>query len=275
LASVDEAMSMKLAIWQTTGHPGDVAANLRALDCAAQAAAAAGAKVLLTPECWLAGYNIPTQIADLAECRDGPSATAIARCATTHDIAIVYGYAERDPGNGAVFNSAHVIGADGSSLSNYRKTHLFGPMERAAFRPGDRFEPPCRLGGFSVGLLICYDVEFPEAVRTLKLMGAQLILAPTATSDDYAAVTRCIVPARAIENQLAIAYCNHAGVENGLHYLGGSCLVRADGSPVVSAGSADALLVTAIEHDMLVDRLGLYPYLSDRRPELYSAVVRK
>jgi nitrilase len=266
---------MKLALWQTTGVPADVRANLASLESAAHAAAAAGASLLVTPECWLCGYNIGSAIGDLAEARDGASASQIARCAQRNHIAIAYGYAERDPATRAVFNSAHLIGADGASLSHYRKTHLFGPMERAAFRAGDRFELPCRLGEFSVSLLICYDVEFPEAVRTLKLLGADLILVPTATSDVYATIPGCIVPARAIENQLAIAYCNHAGAENGMRFLGGSRLVGADGSIIAAAGSGDALLVAQIDPEMLTAGSDLYPYLADRRPELYSHVVRK
>jgi predicted amidohydrolase len=266
---------MKLALWQTAGTPADVPANLAALDAAAGAAAAAGASLLLTPECWLAGYNIGAAIGDLAEARDGPSAAQIARCAQRHAIAIAYGYAERDPLTRAVFNSAHLISAAGASQSHYRKTHLFGPMERAAFQAGDRFVPPCRLGEFSVCLLICYDVEFPETVRTLKLLGADLILVPTATPEVYPTVPACLVPARAIENQLAIAYCNHAGAENGMRFLGGSRLVAADGSIIAAAGTGEALLVTQIDRESLADRAGLYPYLADRRPELYSQLVRK
>jgi predicted amidohydrolase len=266
---------MKLALWQTSGVAGDVAANLRALEESVHAAAAAGACVLVTPECWLAGYNIGAAIAELAESRMGPSSARIADCARRHGIAIAYGYAERDLPTQGIFNAVHLIGADGSSLAHYRKTHLFGSMERGAFQAGERFEPPCRLGEFSVGLLICYDVEFPEAVRTLKLMGADLILVPTATSDDYAAVTRYVVPSRAIENQLAIAYCNHSGMENGMRFLGGSCLVSPDGSNIACAGNGDALLVAQIDRDICLDRAGLYPYLADRRPELYSSLVRK
>lgn len=266
---------MKLALWQTAGVPADVAANLAALEIAAHAAAAAGASLLLTPECWLCGYNIGLAAGDLAEARDGASAGQIARCAQRNGLAIAYGYAERDRVTGSVFNSVHLIGADGASRAHYRKTHLFGPMERSVFRPGDRFEAPCRVGDFAVSLLICYDVEFPEAVRTLKLLGTDLILVPTATPDVYANVPGCLVRARAIENQLAIAYCNHAGIENGMRFLGDSCLVAADGSTIAAAGKSEALLIADIEPSMVTGAIDLYPYLADRRPELYSHVVRK
>jgi len=110
-----------------------------------------------------------------------------------------------------VYNSAAVIGPAGTVLGQYRKTHLFGDFERAAYAPGKSFCQPFSLGGFSLGLLICYDVEFPEAVRATALAGADLILIPTALTPEYAVVPELIVPARALENQVFVAYCNHAG----------------------------------------------------------------
>jgi predicted amidohydrolase len=261
---------MKLALWQTAGFPADVGANLAALEHTAQAASAMGAALLLCPECWLCGYHIGSATADLAETSDGHSAAHIAACARRHRIAIAYGYAERDRTDGNVFNSVQVIGSQGDALAHYRKNHLFGAQERAAYQPGNGFEPPFLFEDFSVGLLICYDVEYPEAVRSLKLMGADLILVPTATTDEYGSVPRYIVPARAIENQVCVAYCNHSGVENGMRFLGGSCIVGTDGSTIASAGMGDALLIAEIHPAAQQACAALYPYLQDRRPELYT-----
>jgi nitrilase len=265
---------MKLALWQTAGFPADVAANLMALESTASAAASAGAAVRLCPECWLCGYNIGATVSALAEAADGASMRRIATIARTHHIAIAYGYAEREAGSGHLYNSVQVIGADGAVLSHYRKTHLFGAAERAVYRDGDRFAPLFTLGGFSTGLLICYDVEYPEAVRSLALMGAQLVLIPTALTDDYAAVPEFIVPARSIENQLFIAYCNHAGVENGMRFLGGSCLTGMDGKALAAAGSGEALIIAEISAHAREASARVYPYHTDRRPELYGLVTR-
>jgi predicted amidohydrolase len=264
---------MKIALWQTAGFPADVAANLAALQSSAQASAAAGATLLVCPECWLCGYNIGDAVTGLAETFDGASAQHIAGIARRNAIAIAYGYAERDLGSGHIYNAVQVIGADGAALSHYRKTHLFGPCERAAYRPGIQFEPPFSLGGFKIGLLICYDVEYPEAVRSLALMGADVILIPTALTDEYAAVPDFIVPARSIENQVYIAYCNHAGVENGMRFLGGSCLTGMDGKALAAAGTGEALIIgdiSKLEQDAAAK---IYPYHSDRRPELYGLLV--
>jgi nitrilase len=265
---------MKLALWQTAGYPADVAANLAALESTARAAASAGAALLLCPECWLCGYNIGATVRSLAEAADGASMRRIAAIAREQHIAIAYGYAELETASGHLYNAVQVIAADGAVLSHYRKTHLFGAAERSAYRAGDGFAPLFMLGGFTTALLICYDVEFPEAVRSLALMGAQLLLVPTALTDDYAAIPEFIVPARAIENQLYIAYCNHAGVENGMRFLGGSCLTGMDGQALAVAGSGEALIIAEISGHARDTGKSMYPYQIDRRPELYALLTR-
>jgi 5-aminopentanamidase len=264
---------MKLALWQTAGFAADVAANLAALPATASAAASAGAALLLCPECWLCGYHIGAAVGALAESADGAAAQRVAAIASHHGIAIAYGYAERDAGSGLIYNSVQVIGAHGAVLSHYRKTHLFGPDERAVYHPGVRFAPPFEFAGFKVGLLICYDVEFPEAVRSIALMGAELLLVPTALTDEYAAVPDYLVPARSIENQLYIAYCNRAGVENGMRFLGGSCLTGMDGKAIATAGAGEVLIIGEISRQAQQAAASIYPYRVDRRPELYGRLT--
>jgi predicted amidohydrolase len=264
---------VKLALWQTVGVPGDVPANLAALEQTAIAASTAGAAILLCPECWLCGYNIGAAVHALAEPRDGTSAQRIAAIARQNKLTIVYGYAERDAASGHIFNAVQVIGPDGLVLSHYRKTHLFGLDERAAYTPGNQMETPFSFHEFNIGLLICYDVEFPESVRSLALMGADLVLIPTALTDDYGAVPDFIVPARSVENQIYVAYCNHAGVENGMRFLGGSCVTGMDGKALAKAGSGEALLIAEISKQIQEAAADTYPYRSERRPELYGRIV--
>jgi len=266
---------MKLALWQTTGFPANVPANLAALERTAAAAAAAGAALLLCPECWLTGYNIGADIGRLAEGADGPAAQRVAALARRSGLAIGYGFAERDPASGRIFNTAQVFGPDGARLARYRKTHLFGAAERAAYTAGECFETPFEFAGLRLGLLICYDIEFPEPARSLMLDGADVLLVPTALTDEYGAVPRILVPARCVENQIHVAYCNHAGVENGMRFLGGSCLVGSDGNPVVSAGAEDALIVGEVSAAARRASRAIFPYPDDRRPELYARLQQR
>jgi predicted amidohydrolase len=122
-------------------------------------------------------------------------------------------------------------------------------------------------------LLICYDVEYPEAVRSVALLGADVILVPTALTEEYASVPDFLVPARAVENQVFVAYCNHAGVENGMRFLGGSRLTDVDGKPLAAAGAGEALIIGEISQRRRLDAAKLYPYRTDRRPELYGLLT--
>ncbi|MFC7467039.1 nitrilase-related carbon-nitrogen hydrolase [Actinomadura keratinilytica] len=104
----------------------------------------------------------------LAEPADGSSARAVSALAARHGIAVVHGYAERGA-DGRLHNSAVLTGPDGSPLGHYRKTHLYGDHEHRWFTPGDRPVVQARLDGLTLGLLVCYDVEFPETVRAHAL----------------------------------------------------------------------------------------------------------
>ncbi|MFC8510134.1 carbon-nitrogen hydrolase family protein [Streptomyces sp. NPDC057411] len=266
--------ALRTALLQSSGELGDVAANLKLLDEAAARAAAAGADVLLAPELFLTGYAIGDAIARLAEPADGPSAKAVAEIAARHGLAVGYGYPERDTEqHGVLYNSAQLIGADGAVLAHYRKTHLFGDFELQWFTPGDRAVVQARLGGLTVGLMICYDVEFPENVRAQALAGTDLLLVPTALMHPAEVVPLSVVPVRAFENQLYIAYANRTGSEGDFEFVGLSTLAAPDGTARVRAGHGEDLVFGDVDPAALAASRELNPYLRDRRPGLYGSLV--
>jgi predicted amidohydrolase len=231
-----------------------VAANLQRLDAAAARARAAGADLLLTPEMFLTGYSIGLEaVRALAQPRDGDYAQAVARIAQTHGMAIVWGYPELDA-TGALYNAAQMTSAQGVALLHYRKTHLYGTLDRAQFSPGavdTNNSQLAELQGWKLGLLICYDVEFPENPRRLALAGADCVLVPTANMDRYDFVPDTLVPTRAFENQIALAYANYCGPEGSLRYGGLSSVVDALGQPLAKAGRVDALLLATLTPEAL------------------------
>ncbi|WP_077797792.1 carbon-nitrogen hydrolase family protein [Streptomyces sp. JHA26] len=262
---------MRTALLQSSGRPGSTAENLQVLDEAAGRAAAAGAGLLVTSELFLTGYAIGDDIGRLAEPADGEAADAIARTATRHGIAVAYGYPER--AGGSVFNSVQLISADGTRLANYRKTHLFGRFEQEHFVPGDRPLVQARLNGLTVGLMICYDVEFPENVRTHALAGTDLLLVPTAQMHPFQFVAESVVPVRAFENQMYVAYVNRVGREGEFEFVGLSVLAGPDGIARTRAGRAEELVVADADPAFLVASREANPYLEDRRPGLYGSLV--
>ncbi len=252
------------------GVPGSTDEALAALDDAAARAAARGAALLVTGELFLSGYALGDRMARAAEPADGPAARAVAAIAARHGLAVVYGCPERD--GARVHNTARLVGPDGRAAAAYRKAHLFGAYERAVFTPGDRPVVQADVDGVRVGLLVCYDVEFPEAVRAHALAGTELLVVPTALMRPYEFVAHTLVPARAYENGLYIAYVNRCGPEGEFDFAGLSCLAGPDGAVRARAGAGPELLVADVDLEVLREARAETPYLADRRPELYRSL---
>lgn len=261
---------MRLALYQCPPLPLDIDANLQRLqDALGQAA---GSDLLVLPEMFLTGYNIGHQAVNaLAQARDGAAAQRIANMAKTTGIAIAYGYPERGQ-DGALYNAVQVFDAQGRSLCNYRKTHLFGELDRGMFSPGADDFPVFELNGWKLGVLICYDLEFPENTRRLALAGAELILVPTANMRPYEFVAEVTVRSRAYENQCYVAYANYCGHEGSIHYCGLSSIAAPDGGLIALAGADSELTCGPLDRQRLERSRNSTPYLQDRRPALYRAL---
>ncbi len=263
---------MKIALFQSRGVPGNVAANLAAIRRAATDAAAAGARLIVFPEAFLTGYNIGGLVRDLAEPEDGPSLLELRRIAADAGIAILCGYCERD--GERIYNAAALLDRHGEPRLNYRKTHLYGAVDRAAFTPGDELTV-ATIDGLRIGVLICYDIEFPEAARLLALAGAQLVAVPTSLMSPFDWVSRILVPARAAENQVFVAYANRVGSEDEIAYVGQSCVAGPDGTLLASAGpQEEALLFAEIDPVAIEGARAVHSYLAERRPSLYGTLAQ-
>lgn len=266
------AADLTLALWQTP-YATTTAEALQRLDAACAQARAQGANLLVTPEMVLTGYAIGAErVAALAEPADGPLAQVVAGIAQRHRIAIVYGYPEQNP-QGKPFNAAQAIGPDGTRIAHYRKTHLFGDLDRTQFSAGEAASQVFEWNGWRLGLLICYDVEFPETVRLLALQGADAVLVPTANMEPFDEVQRVLLPARALENRLFVAYANACGQEAPLGYNGLSALYGPDGRTLVTApASGERLLRVVLTRSALATARTTSP-LPDRRSDLYGPLV--
>ncbi|WP_406859692.1 carbon-nitrogen hydrolase family protein [Streptomyces sp. HUAS MG47] len=263
--------ALRTALLQSSGVPGDVPANLALLDEAAGRAAAAGAGLLITPELFLTGYAVGDDLARLAEPADGPASRAVAGLAARHGLAIVHGYPER--AGERLYNAVRLSGPEGAALADYRKTHLYGAYERQWFTPGEEPVVQAELDGLTVGLMVCYDVEFPENVRAHALAGTDLLAVPTAQTVPYALIAESVIPVRAFENQLYVAYVNRTGHEGPFDFAGLSCLAGPDGTARARAGCGEELLLGDVDPERLAASRAANPYLRDRRPGLYTALT--
>ena len=267
---------MKISIAQCQPGPEDVAGNIRNIDKVASDAASIGADILICPEMVVSGYCIGAEAASrLAEPDNGAYSKAISKIAQKNKIAIVFGYPERDDQNN-IYNSAMFINREGKTLLNYRKTNLFGDLDRSMFSPSHGKMDIVEFDGWRIGVLICYDIEFPENARLLALEGAELIIVPTACMTPYDSVPMTLVPARAIENQVYLAYANYTGSEPGIKYCGLSCIISPDGVDLARAKSegTNELIAANLTHSELSRVREDITYHADRRPELYQPLSK-
>lgn len=225
------------------------------------------AELIVLPELALCGYNDPERVRRMALTRDGATMDALARLARERQQALAFGYAERDAAK--LYNTLGVIDRHGRALAHYRKTHLWSGYETALFRPGERLVN-VTLEGINFGLLICYDLDFPEAARALAANGMHCLLCVSATSVGYDVVPRHTVPARAYENGCYVAFANRGDGSGAFACVGQSRVAGPDGAIIATAPADGAAAITV---DISLDRLNqwrqMHPYLAERRTDLY------
>ncbi|UWR22142.1 carbon-nitrogen hydrolase family protein [Sulfitobacter sp. S190] len=261
---------MKLALWQTLPQ-SDIATALQTLGEAAKEAAANGADLLVTPEMYVGGYNIGA--ANIAAHADQSAQVLddLKEIARTHDIGLIVGLTL--PGQSRPYNACIAVDATGLEVARYHKTHLFGDVDRAQFSQGAALSDVFELNGWNVALAICYDVEFPEVTRALALQGAEIVVTPTANMAPFDSVATRLVPARAEENGLYVAYCNYVGSEGQFTYNGLSCLVGPDGEDRARGADAPTLLYATLDRAALVRARQAQTHLADRRANFYKDIL--
>ncbi len=270
----------RVAVFQMEIRPLEVNDNLaRVVDGIARAAAE-GAELVLFPECALTGYMLTAEeAAAVAEPIPGPRTDRLAQACRQANVLAVVGTIEKDE-RGRCFNSAVVVSPEGV-LARYRKTHLICLGVDRFLTPGERLVEPLATPLGTFGLLICYDLRFPEPARVLALAGAQAILLPTAWPEAASLYPDYVARTRANENGFFLLAANHFGRERGSRYLGRSLIVDPAGDIVAEAGTEhEALLLadldlsrSAIKHRVFLPGEYEIDLVRDRRPELYRPLA--
>ncbi|MDU8945922.1 carbon-nitrogen hydrolase family protein [Ovoidimarina sediminis] len=223
--------------------------------------AGGGADLVLLPELFVCGYNIGDAVRDRAEPLAGPTSRKIAELARQHGVAIHYGFAEQADGH--LFNAATCVSPEGRHLVHQRKLAIPPGPERQYFQQGSGCEL-FEYHGLRIATLICYDAEFPETGRAVAGKGAELLLVPTALGARWAWVATTLIPARAYENGIFLAYANSAGTENGMEFLGQSFIAAPDGIELARAGNEVEILFADIDRARVSAAQSRLPYLRDR-----------
>lgn len=289
---------IRLGIYQVQAAYGTGATekNMKTLEKAVKEARKFNVQLLSFPELYVPGYTLnPEEAKKVAEFKDGPSITKACQIAKQNNMALFVPYAEKayDENNELKFyDSIAVINEKGELLNSYRKTHLYGQQERDNWSPGNGPYLVYNIFDFPVGVLNCYECEFPELSRILALKGAKLIVGPTAadnyyklpsgqrSSVPYPDVSKTLFQAHAYANNIFFAYSNRCGYEKRgddfWHYRANSIVYGPHGDLIVAANHEQDTLLIA---DCIPAYYGMthpapkYYYLKDRRPELYGELV--
>jgi predicted amidohydrolase len=250
----------RIGLAQCRPRLGDPGANLDLLQQQLECAAKGGADLVLFPELGLSGYRLDPAQLRLAEPRDGPSMRRLQGCCRALQVACVVSYPELDRGRHHI--AASFIDRDGELAGHYRKTHLYAG-EKQLFLPGDALAAFDTSFG-RVGLMICYDLEFPEVARSLKHDGAELLLVATANMVPFQNQQRVLVQARAYENEVPVAICNRVGREGDLHFFGASGVAHASGAWAELPADRATLEILPVHPEPPP-----YGYQAQLRPRLY------
>ncbi|WP_330180937.1 hypothetical protein OHB26_31780 [Nocardia sp. NBC_01503] len=270
-----EGGGLRIALYQGAGEVGTAAAveqNMERLEHIVRKAAEYRAQLVVFPEKYNTGYAIGVSERDaLAETVDGPSVERARRAAKDAEIAIVLPYPEREPheGGSRFYDAIACVTADGTVAANYRKTHLYGAAERRNYSFGSELPPVVEINGMTVGILNCYECEFPPLYQYLAEQGARIVIGPTAADRHftladgspslvpYQDATRHIIPAMASVWGMFVAYCNRRGWEETdagcWQYRANSGIWSPTGEPVIAAGPEhqhhDALFIADCRPD--------------------------
>lgn len=255
---------MRIAALQMHAIAGDGEANLQRIAAAAVDAASAGAKLLIVPELAVTGYGAGEDaLTRLASPATGDVPARLSAIARDNKLAIVAGFAEQE--GTLIYNSALFTDGIGTNAV-YRKSHLYGDYERNVFRPGVPASVLVELGGIRLGMLICYDVEFPENVRRLALAGADLVVVPTALPKGSSGtfIASHMIQVRAFENQVFVAYIDHCGADDRFTYAGFSRIAAPDGTLLAEApAEGETLLFAEIRPEDYAKSRSENTYLAD------------
>ncbi len=260
---------MKIASAQIKCQPGEVQLNLEKVYTFAKQAKSAGCDLVLFPELVDTGYD-PGKIKASASFWQEAPFQKLSQIAKGLKLNLVSGLSEKC--NDKLYNSVAVFNRNGELLTSYRKTHLITTepiCEDHLFTPGNSFTT-FNLEGLDFGIMVCYDLRFPEMARNLALKGVHVILVPSAWPLSRLEHLKTLVTCRAIENQIYLVTANRVGKDGEFEFGGNSCIINPWGdAPGFASKIEEALLIAEIDLNKLKEIREFMPVFKQRRENLY------
>lgn len=261
---------IQIAVVQASFRNGDVAYNINRMRKMIEQHKAdhPHIRLIVFPELAATGYYLSADIKEVAEEQNGTIFRQMRKAASDKNLYVAYGYVERGIA-GEIYNSIQLIDPAGNALANYRKIHLT-PLEKKRFASGsEAVAVQTDLG--KIGLMICWDLAFPELARALALQGADLLIAPTAWERPHDDSFIKFGMARAIDNTVYVAAPNHIGQSENLSFFGKSAIYSPDGTAMASAeGDQESVLVAELDYKWRNEiKKSFFTMLDERRTDIY------
>lgn len=259
---------MRVAVAQIVCEVGDVAANCNTMRRVAKQASEQGCDAVVFPEMADTGYDMKTIVEKASTWESGP-VQLLQELASQLGVWIVCGLSEREQGD--VYNAVAIVDRNGRLAARYRKAHLFTHISEHRFlKRGDSLTV-ATIEGMQWGVMICYDLRFPEMARSLALKGAEVIVAPSAWPFPRLNHWCTLLASRAIENQLYVVGANRSGVDKDLRFCGSSRVIDPYGMVMASAPEiGEQILFAEIDKSRVSEARSSMAVFEDRRDDLYT-----
>jgi omega-amidase len=225
--------------------------------------------LIMFPEMWNTGYAL-TEIRELADKEGARTKAFLSDFSRKHSVYIIGGSIAELKHN-EVFNTTYAFDRAGNVISDYSKIHLFRLMDEEKHLAAGNKPGTVDLDGQAAGMMICYDIRFPELARKLALGGAKLLFVPAEWPNPRLHHWRTLLTARAIENQMFVVACNRMGKSGDTEFFGHSIVLDPWGEVVAEAGEEETILYADIDLSLVDSVRAKIPVFEDRRPVIYEA----
>ncbi|MEK3721897.1 carbon-nitrogen family hydrolase [Paenibacillus sp. FSL H8-0034] len=223
--------------------------------------------VIIFPEMWNTGYALD-RIQELADEEGQRTHALLSEFSRKHQVNIIGGSIAEKQGS-QIYNTIYAYNREGSRVADYSKIHLFRLMDEEKYLEEGSHIGQFELDGISSGMMICYDIRFPELSRKLALGGAQIVFVPAEWPNPRLHHWRTLLMARAIENQMFVVSCNRVGISGTTEFFGHSMVIDPWGEALAEGDETEQVIRAQIDLALVDEVRSRIPVFEDRRPALY------
>jgi omega-amidase len=258
---------MKVALCQMNVVQGDAVHNEQRVVAMIAEAVEGGAELVVLPEMWKSGYDF-ANLAKHVEPINGATANFLSEQAKTHGVFLVGGSFTLQE-EGKVYNTSLTFNPQGEQINRYSKLHLIGLMQEDKYLAAGTDYQPFLIGDTLASVIICYDLRFPELIRTYAVEGASILFVPAEWPIQREAHWLALLRARAIENQMYVVGANTTGENENDRFNGNSIIYDPWGEVVAQAGSEEQILFADLALEKVAEVRKSVPVFQDRVPHRY------